>query len=95
MALEYAMFMKRYVRHKITSSPNFEVFLSSPSGPAKIKKMFKRCTQCLDYDYDYGSYGSPFAMASFRFITLMQMTTDDLAYPTFVIELLVDLIRKR
>jgi hypothetical protein len=34
-------------------------------------------------------------MASFRFITLMQMTTDDLAYPTFVIELLVDLIRKR
>ena len=26
MALEYARFMKRYVRHKITSSPNFEVF---------------------------------------------------------------------
>jgi len=27
-------------------------------------------------------------MASFRFIILMQMTTEDLAYPTFVIELL-------
>jgi hypothetical protein len=38
-------------------------------------------------NYDYGSYGSPFAMASFRFIVLMPMTTEDLAYPTFVIEL--------
>jgi hypothetical protein len=28
MAVEYAMFMKRYVRHKITSSPNFEVFFA-------------------------------------------------------------------
>jgi hypothetical protein len=50
MAVEYAMFMKRYVRHKITSSPNFEVFSTgilwarlkqekrSESGPTAISK---------------------------------------------------------
>jgi hypothetical protein len=42
MAVEYAMFMKRYVRHKITSSPNFEVFLPSPSGPMVLLNSKRR-----------------------------------------------------
>jgi hypothetical protein len=49
MAVEYAMFMKRYVRHKITSSPNFEVFLLSPSGPALVNSFAKMPYSSLDY----------------------------------------------
>jgi hypothetical protein len=42
MAVEYAMFMKRYVRHKITSSPNFKLFFAeSLWARLKIKKRSK------------------------------------------------------
>jgi hypothetical protein len=41
----------------------------------------------IGYDFDDRNYGSPFAIASFRFVIVMQMTTEDLVYLTFVIEL--------
>jgi hypothetical protein len=47
----------------------------------------KRIACAIDYDYDDRNYGSPFDIASFRFVIVMQMTTEDLVYMTFVIEL--------
>jgi hypothetical protein len=47
----------------------------------------KRITCTIGYDYDDRNYWSPFAIASFRFVIVMQMTTEDLVYLTFAIEL--------
>jgi hypothetical protein len=42
----------------------------------------------IDYNYDDENYGNPFAIASFRFVIVKQMTIqEDLVYLTFVIEL--------